>query len=367
MNMKTSRYICRVSGLAVALVAILTPYSQAVVIDYWRFEEPSGQALDSAGSNPGTLKGTASRSPNVFVNPVPATGAANAQTMYFDGTNDSAVDMGNGTLPPNSNPDLGIGDFTIEAWINRLGDNPDVYANIAGKFPSGDYGDTGIALYAGAVTFPEGAPVGRYDIALLARLDGGDFVTARTGTGSGSTNFFLDLGTWYHVAGVRKGNQFLTYVDGVLKGSLTVPAGTDYTEPLQTFAIGGALGGGTANWVGNFWGYIDEVRVSNTALDPVQFLNGALVAGVSGDYNNNGKVDAADYVLWRNGGPLQNEVDTPGTVNAADYAAWRALFGNPAGSGSGLVAGSAIPEPCSVMLALLGCLSWYCGRPPTRG
>ena len=51
-----------------------------------------------------------------------------------------------------------------------------------------------------------------------------------------------------------------------------------------------------------------------------------------GDYNNNGTVDAADYVLWRKGGPLQNEVDTPGVVNAADYTAWRARFGN---SGSG--------------------------------
>ena len=39
--------------------------------------------------------------------------------------------------------------------------------------------------------------------------------------------------------------------------------------------------------------------------------------GVPGDYNNNGIVDSADYVLWRNGGPLQNEVDNPGTVNAA--------------------------------------------------
>ena len=55
--------------------------------------------------------------------------------------------------------------------------------------------------------------------------------------------------------------------------------------------------------------------------------------GVAGDYNNNGKVDAADYVLWRNGGPLQNEVDAPGTVNGADYTAWRARFGNPPGSG----------------------------------
>jgi len=73
---------------------------------------------------------------------------------------------------------------------------------------------------------------------------------------------------------------------------------------------------------------------------------------IAGDYNNNGVVDAADYVLWRNGGPLQNEVDNPGTVTAADYTEWRARFGNP-GSGSG-AGSSAIPEPSGMTLCLLG-------------
>ena len=61
-------------------------------------------------------------------------------------------------------------------------------------------------------------------------------------------------------------------------------------------------------------------------------------AGVPGDYNNNGIVDSADYVLWHNGGPLQNEVDAVGTVNDADYTAWRSRFGNTSGS-SGLRGG----------------------------
>ena len=58
-------------------------------------------------------------------------------------------------------------------------------------------------------------------------------------------------------------------------------------------------------------------------LDNLVVINNDLSPGLEGDYNNNGTVDAADYVLWRNGGPLQNEVDTPGTVNAADYTEWR--------------------------------------------
>jgi hypothetical protein len=86
--------------------------------------------------------------------------------------------------------------------------------------------------------------------------------------------------------------------------------------------------------------YIDNIRV------------GRFPPKVPGDYNGNGTVDAADYVLWRKGGPLQNEVDTPGTVNAADYTAWRARFGNTSGTGIGLGAGS-VPEPTSVMLMLV--------------
>ena len=76
--------------------------------------------------------------------------------------------------------------------------------------------------------------------------------------------------------------------------------------------------------------------------------------GVPGDYNNNGSVDAADYVLWRKGGPLMNEVDTPGTVNAADYAAWRARFGNPgSGSGTGASANATVPEPATWVMLIV--------------
>jgi hypothetical protein len=77
--------------------------------------------------------------------------------------------------------------------------------------------------------------------------------------------------------------------------------------------------------------------------------------GIPGDYNGNGAVDAADYVLWRNGGPLQNEVDTPGIVNTQDYTAWRARFSN-SGSGSGLGSDAGVPEPGTMGLLLLGIL-----------
>jgi hypothetical protein len=94
----------------------------------------------------------------------------------------------------------------------------------------------------------------------------------------------------------------------------------------------------------------------------------ALVAGpgtgpsgppaLTGDFNGNGTVDAADYVLWRNGGPLQNEGGvTPGTATPEDYQTWRANFGETA-AGSAL--GAAVPEAATLVSAtiavLLGCI-----------
>ena len=106
----------------------------------------------------------------------------------------------------------------------------------------------------------------------------------------------------------------------------------------------------------NLWRRFWSIRCSPPRIvvlflrDTTGVLSVSAVAGVPGDYNNNGAVDAADYVLWRGGGPLANEVDAPGTVNAADYAAWRARFGNTSASGSGFANATAVPEPASILL-----------------
>lgn len=67
---------------------------------------------------------------------------------------------------------------------------------------------------------------------------------------------------------------------------------------------------------------------------------------LTGDYNGDGKVDAADFVVWR---------DT--NINGPQgYTDWRANFGNPPGSGAGL-GSSAVPEPSACVLMLLSSLA----------
>jgi hypothetical protein len=85
----------------------------------------------------------------------------------------------------------------------------------------------------------------------------------------------------------------------------------------------------------------------------VEYINAP--PALSGDYNDNGVVDAADYVLWRNGGPLAND-PTPG-LQPDDYTFWRSRFGATSGSGrsvdGGAVSGTAVPEPAAGFLALV--------------
>jgi hypothetical protein len=112
--------------------------------------------------------------------------------------------------------------------------------------------------------------------------------------------------------------------------------------------------------IGNFYiGYRENLPGTGTSGRPPTY-DLFVPAGLPGDYNGNGKVDAADYVLWRNGGPLQNEVTTPGTVTAGDYTEWRARFGNMAGSGAGL--GGAVPEPGTIVLAMIVGVLFACGQ-----
>jgi hypothetical protein len=74
---------------------------------------------------------------------------------------------------------------------------------------------------------------------------------------------------------------------------------------------------------------------------------------VLGDFNENGAVDAADYVVWRDRlgpGGLPNEAGiSPGTVDRKDYDFWRSRFGStvfvPFSSRD-----SAIPEPSTAVL-----------------
>ncbi len=103
----------------------------------------------------------------------------------------------------------------------------------------------------------------------------------------------------------------------------------------------------TANFTGTLRRF-EFTNVDVAALRDVGWATLPQLAPPSGDFNNNGRVDAADYVLWRKG------------VADGSYSLWRTNFGRVISG-----AGGAVPEPSSAVLICLSVLG-FCFRDPRR-
>ena len=91
----------------------------------------------------------------------------------------------------------------------------------------------------------------------------------------------------------------------------------------------------------------------------VTTISGArLISSVPGDYNQDGTVDGSDFTVWRkNEGTTNALANDPlgGTIGQAHYDQWREHFGQSAGNGTSL--GSAIPEPATIWMLIVGALA----------
>lgn len=233
------------------------------------------------------------------------------------------------------------------------------------------------------------------------RLDGGTldthFVDIRGGTLTGAGSVMTGSGpipgqVENHNGTVAPGNsvgtlgitgRFANSGDGTLAfdlGGLT--AGSQYDQLIVTGAA--ALDGTLAVSLFNLGGGLFTPSVGNTftLLTATEGVGGTFdalllpggfqwnvaygannvvlsVIGLSpvGDYNADGTVNAADYVVWRNslgatGANLPADGNGDLVVNQTDYEVWRSHFGMT--SGSGLA--SSVPEPASAILfALVAC------------
>ena len=87
-------------------------------------------------------------------------------------------------------------------------------------------------------------------------------------------------------------------------------------------------------------------------LHPTAAVHAILADGIldlftlPGDYNEDGAVDAADYVLWRKNDRTQ-----------IGYDRWRAHFGQTTGTGSAAGPLTTVPEPATIVILLTGMLA----------
>jgi hypothetical protein len=112
----------------------------------------------------------------------------------------------------------------------------------------------------------------------------------------------------------------------------------DFSNPPNNLTDAGSI------WVDNlmlevFANQADMLATTNPNTAPVES------EGLPGDYNGDGSVDAADYVVWR------KDPDAFGG-DPGGYNTWRMNFDAPDGAGSGLAAGG-VPEPAALLLAVI--------------
>jgi hypothetical protein len=141
-----------------------------------------------------------------------------ATSIYFDGTGDYI----GGTLPSA----IGTGDFTIDFWYRRSG------AVVQNLIVTGDATTGAFAVYVssdGKIIFYAGSAI---------RL----------------TSSTTSLGVWLHCAVVRSSGTTRMYIDGV-------DIGSSYAD-LNNYTVAAFTVSFTSGFL---YGYIDELRITNTA------------------------------------------------------------------------------------------------------
>jgi hypothetical protein len=169
-------------------------------------------------------------------------------------------------------------------------------------------------------------------IDILASADPGQMLFIQNaGNDVGGRAVFLP-GVWVNLVNAPYGSAGLNVVDFNGDGDADVLVDTTHRYTILT--DGSFLQYGYAN--GTFIG--------------VEHFSAA-----SGDYNHDGNIDAADYVLWRHtlgqSTPAGTGADGNGNgvVDLGDYAVWRTKFGSSATAAGSNVA----PEPTAASLRLI--------------
>lgn len=153
-------------------------------------------------------------------------------------------------------------------------------------------------------------------------------------------NLSTSINTARDMALDKNGNLFISQFGG----TGTTGAAIDFIPAANILNPATLTDNSSIDW------YTTSTLASFSGID----IGFGAAAGLTGDYNGDGKVDARDYVVWR---------DT-GINGAQGYTDWRNHFGATSGSGSSLGSATSVPEPASVMLlALASCWGLIAGRP----
>lgn len=181
-------------------------------------------------------------------------------------------------------------------------------------------------------TFTDAAYTGR-GVSFQLRTDG----TAR----------YYD-GSFHDVEGVFATNQWIN-----------VDIDADFGANTFTATAGELTFGGNMNEGTNFASLLFYIQLQGPGpatyfYDNIVISDDRVPTELSGDYNDNGVVDAADYAVWRDNDGTNNVLlnnSLPGPIGPAHYQQWKDHFGE---SNSGGLGAANVPEPTSSLWLVAG-------------
>jgi T5SS/PEP-CTERM-associated repeat protein len=321
-------------------------------------------------------------------NEAAAVGTVNLNGPNSQWTNTGSLSVGNagrGTVNVTAGGHLNSGNSVIGVEMGSVGE-------VTVEGPNSTWNSSGLILVSsfapgtGTLTVRDGGTVsatGGVSVRVLGTLRGdgqingnvGNVGVVAPGTSPGALHITgnytqgasgkLDI----DLAGTTAGSQYdqlLVSGSATLAGTLDVSLIDGFTPSIGNVfevvhANGGVLGGFptlSLPTIPNGMGW----TIVYTSVSV--FLN-VQSAPLIGDYNNNGTVDAADYIVWRESEgtttSLPNDNGIGGTIGQAHYNLWRAHFGQTASSGAtaGFSNSTAVPEPPSLMLLMLTAAGLY--------
>jgi probable HAF family extracellular repeat protein len=186
-------------------------------------------------------------------------------------------------------------------------------------------------------------------------------------TPNGTSGAMLNLGT----LGGLNSYSYNVGVSGQVVGASEVGITSDRTHAFLYTSGSGMIDLNTRIDPLSGWELLDAADINGAGQITGQGLIGGQYHAylltpipILGDFNNNGTVDAADYVVWRKGVGIAPTQD--------NYNLWRANFGQTAGSESGATAfdsaDATVPEPTTQTIfvaTMLLMLARQRGRFPT--
>lgn len=222
--------------------ALVAPPAQAVLTHQWAGEN---NVNDSVGTLNGAIQGDVTFAPGVV-----------GQGFRFSGTPSSTLPGSRLNIPTDASMNFGTGDFSISLWVNIASAGFQSFISLFQVYTH-DASRYGLRIDAGH--YPDFA------------VQDSDGSSQSVGAGGVS----IQDGKWHNLVGVRSGNDFSLYLDGVLGSTVNNPLIGDINVGNSCYARAGAnytdvnacTTAAPISFEFQLHGMLDQIEIYNTALD----------------------------------------------------------------------------------------------------